>query len=184
MRESTVFGAWVDPSRAAVTSMEIHLCAIDLVAHWKRCGLTADWVGAFLQYDFEPDARRAATELLSTAMNELIENAAKFCADKRDLLRLAVRHHGDVIVLETQSVADEPHARAFRTVLDELESEDPEELFRKRIERRGDSGGSGLGLLILRKDYDARVAVRMEPRPAERWNVIVQLILDIEEVGR
>jgi hypothetical protein len=181
---ATTIGAWVGSASSPITSTELTLRALDLVAHWKRCGLTADWLGSFLQYDFEPEARAAASELLSTVMNELVENAAKFAADKNAPLHLAARHHGDAIVLETRSVADEARVERLRSAMLALESEDLAELFQRRIERQNEPGSSGLGLLILKRDYGVRLAARFEPRAPGLWNVVVQAVLDTEEVGR
>ena len=85
-------------------------------------------------------------------MNVLSQKGRQFLRPQARALRLTVRHHGDLIVWETQSVAEGPYARAFRAVLEG----DAEELFRKPIERQGDSRASGLGLLILRKDHAPR----------------------------
>jgi len=171
LSETIVVGDFVDAAQSppAITGAAVELRALDLVAHWKRCGLTADWLAPYFAYDFEPEARDAAQNVLATAVNELLENAAKFCADKRSTLRLSVRHHGDFIRIETMSVADDARTAAFRAVLEELGRADLAELFARRIEHPQEPGSSGVGLVILKKDYGG-------------WDVHVQLSLDAEEV--
>lgn len=183
MSEPVVVGDFVDGAAgpAALTGVELDLRALDFVAHWKRCGLTADWLAAYLAYDFEPATRGAAVNVLSTAINELLENAAKWCADKRGPVRVAVRHHGDFVRIETQNVADERRSRAFRETLADLEG-DLDALFARRIEHQKEPGASGVGLVILKKDYGARIGARFAVRPDGHWDVHVQLSLDAEEV--
>ena len=53
---------------------------IDLVREWSRCGQTADYMARYLAYDFAD--RETAASVLSTVINELVENAAKFSTDK------------------------------------------------------------------------------------------------------
>ncbi len=180
----TTIGAWTGAASPPITSTELTVRALDLIAHWKRCGLIADWLGSFLQYDFEAEARPAASELLSTVMNELVENAAKFTADKDAPLQIAARHDGETIVLETRSTADGHRVERLRSALEAVASEDMAELFRRRIEERSEPGSSGLGLLLLQRDYGVRLAARLEPKAPGLWNVVVQAVVDIEEVGR
>jgi hypothetical protein len=166
----------------AITGVALELCALDLVAQWGRCGMSADWLAAYFAYDFEPTGRAAANAVLATAVNEVLENAAKFCADKRGVVRLAIRHHGDVIRIETTTVADRKRAQAFRDVLEELDRADLGELFASRVEHQREPGASGVGLIVLKRDYRARIGARLKPRPDGHWEVRVQVVLNAEDI--
>jgi len=182
--EAIVIGDFVDAADGppAMTSVELKLRALDLVAHWKRCGVAADSLAAYFAYDFEPDVRAAAVSVLSTAINELLENAAKFCADKRGSLEVSVRHHGELVRIETRHTAAAGRVLAFQGVLAELGRASLPELFAERIEHQKEPGASGIGLIILKKDYGARIGARLQPRPDGQWDVQVQVSLDVEEV--
>jgi hypothetical protein len=166
----------------ALTGVEIDLRALELVAHWRRCGLTADWLARFFSYDFAPDTRDAAVSVLSTAINELLENAVKFCNNKRQGVRINVRHHGDFVRIETGNTAVDPHVRTLRATVEELGREPLDALFARRMQERAAPGSSGIGLLILKKDYRARVGVRLTPLEGGEWEVRVRTDLDIADV--
>lgn len=178
----TIVGDWSEGGPRAITGTEISVRALELVAHWKRCGLTADWLAGFFAYDFEIDCRDAAASVLATTINEVIENAAKFCADKSAPITIAVRHHGDFIRIETRNRANATQAANLRAAMMELATSDLGELFARRIEHQSEPGASGLGLLILKKDYHAKLGVKLVPAGTES-DVHVQVTLDTEEVS-
>ena len=181
-RVPEVIGDLATAGPPALTGVVLELRALDLVAHWKRCGITADWLAGFFAYDFEPEARAAAASVRSTAINELIENAAKFCDDKLAPVAIAVRHHGDFVRLETRNRCDGARAGRLRDALAALGG-DLDALFAARIERQEETGASGLGLLILKRDYGARVGARLTPGAGDTFEVELQVTLDAEQIG-
>lgn len=178
-----VLGAWSDEPSPAISGAQVSLRALELVTHWRRCGLTADWLAGFCAYDFEPAARAAANNILSTAINELVENAAKFCADKTEPLTVAVHHHGDVIRIETRNRIDAAQAERLRRALADLARPDLEAVFAQRIEHQAAAGASGVGLLILAKDYQAKVGAKLAVQPSGQLDVQIAVRLDVEEVS-
>jgi hypothetical protein len=130
--------------------------AMDFVVQWNRCGITADYLADYLAYAFE--RRDVARSVITTAANELLENAAKFSSDKKAPVRIAARLRGDVLELEVENVADADHVDALTSVLDALSRGEASSLFASRIEspERG-----GLGLIILARDYDAQLGARI-----------------------
>jgi len=177
-----VLGDFATGGPQAVSEAEVGLRALEFVTHWRRCGLTADWLATFVAYDSEPEVRDNARSVLSTVINELVENAAKFCADKRQHIRIVVRHHGDFIRVETTNGADTARVDAFRTALSELEHTDLDELFTDRIQRQREPSVPGIGLIILKKDYRARIGARLAEGDGGIWDVQVQATVDVQEV--
>ena len=173
-------GPFVRETRAPLSAVALTAPALDFVAHWRRCGITADWLAAFAAYDFE--SRRVATSVLSTVVNELLENAAKFSADKHRPVELSLRHYGDQVRIETHNQAEARHVRLLQDLLAELAREQPEAVFTRKLERRDDADASGLGLVILVKDYAAGIAAALEAVPGEPgaeplWQVSIQVSL-------
>ena len=179
---TSIVGEWSEAGPPAIMGMQVSLRALDLVVHWKRCGLTADWFAAFFVYDFPVEDRPAATSVLSTAINELIENAVKFCSDKTQPVSIAIRHHGDFVRLETINRVDAVRADKLRLAIDEIITSDLGVLFARRIEHQAEAGASGLGLLILKKDYNAKIGLKLVPVGGE-LDVHVQVTLQVEEVS-
>ena len=183
-REPTTIGSFAAADRRApaITGVSLELRALELVAHWKRCGLTADWLAGFFAYDFERDVRIAAETVLTTAINELIENAAKFCADKQAGVTISVHHHGDFMRIETRNRADDARIMKLRAAIDALDG-DLDALFAERIAHQAEPGASGIGLVILKKDYAARVGARIAPTGPRLWEAHVQVTIDTEQIG-
>lgn len=183
-REAVVMGELAADAEGppAITGVAVELRGIELVAHWKRCGLTADWLAGFLSYDFDRDTRARAANVLATVINELVENAAKFCADKQAKVAISVRHHGDFVRIETRHLVDDGRADKLRAALAALDG-DLDALFAERIEHQTEPGASGIGLVILKKDHAARIGVHLVPDRAGMWDALVQVSLDVEAIG-
>jgi hypothetical protein len=150
MSTVTVLGAFPEPASEPLSAIELEVVPIDLVTEWRRCGMIADFMADYMVDGFE--RRDAARSVLSTVMNELVENAAKFSVDARAPARLAIRHHGEAVHLEIRNAAGEKHVRHLRALLPELAGGDATAVFRRRLEER-----LGLGLALLAKDYRATV---------------------------
>ncbi|UES46850.1 slr1658 superfamily regulator [Roseibium aggregatum] len=135
------------------------LMAEPLELSWHHCGLTSDFIGEYFSRacgtGIDPvDARHS----ISYMINEILENAIKF------------RHGGDIAIhssLEEQTFEirivnriDQETAVKFQGHLKALLDREPGELLLERIEENAlnpDSSGSGLGLLTLMSDYEAKL---------------------------
>ena len=164
------------------SGVAIEMPGPDLVAHWRRCGLSADFLAGYVAYDFEN--RTVAMNVLSTVINEVLENAAKFSVDSVSPVRIGVTQHGDRLRIEATNLVQTERARTFEQRLIEVLESDPEDIFLRRVLRAESlPGDPGLGLIVLRKDYAARIAAKVEPREDELSAVTVQVTLRSEEVG-
>jgi hypothetical protein len=167
---------------APLRELDVTFVPLDLIAEWTRCGETADYLACYLAHDFEH--RETAAIVLSTIINELVENAAKFSADKRRPVRIVVRQFGDRIAIEATNSASRSQASTFRETVARIVAEDPEALFAERVAHPPDIGGAGIGLIVLRKDYRASIDVQVEsdPGPEESTRVQVRVTVDNREV--
>jgi hypothetical protein len=176
------YGTFLDrPPSSALGRFEVHFTPLDFVVNWARCGLTADYLGAAIAYAFE--RRDAAALVLSTVANELIENAVKFSDDKRCDARITVLHYGDIVSVETVNMTDARRARELEAFAAELERREPEAMFRERVARttRPGESASGIGLLVVKKDYSAALGFRLRAL-GDRSEVTVQAALTSEQV--
>lgn len=167
--------------RRPISELFLKLSPLDLVAHWGRCGMAADYMASYLAYDFENAA--GAQNVISTVLNELVENIVKFSSDKRIAVTASVVHYGEFVCITTENVTNAARAAALASTMEELVSQDLDELFSAQVERTVATSEaiSKLGLLMLMKDYKAQLGVRISPRPASDLSeVIVQVSLDVE----
>lgn len=167
------------PVAIAVALPILHVSVRAIRAHWHRCGATADWAAHLLAYNFE--RRETATNVLSTVINELLENAVKFSSDKRRPIRLRVAQRGDRVVIETENAADAAQTHDLETHLAAVFA-DRGELFAKLIERAaaGETGAPGVGLLVLRRDFGATLGVEIAPHASGDHVVRVCVTLDAD----
>ena len=150
-------GAFDDAAGAALTSTTVAMQAMDFVVQWGRCGMTADYLADYLAYAFE--RRDVARTVITTAANELLENAAKFTSDKKTPVRIVGRLRGSSLELEAQNVTDRAHMETLVATIAALARGDAPTLFAERIESKE---RGGLGLIILARDYAARLGARVE----------------------
>ncbi|MCK6521350.1 DUF6272 family protein [Myxococcota bacterium] len=169
-----------------LSNLRIELLPIDLIVQWRRCSKMADFLASYFEYHFE--SRVVAAQVLSTGLNELIENLAKFSADKQRPVSVEISHFGEVITFETQNEARRAEVAALRARLTRMATTDPEELFLEQLEHTAsrDRAASGLGLINLKKDYGARLSaeIRAVPDDPERFHVTLQLALEVDAVER
>lgn len=150
-----------------LTGMQLEVSALDLVTQWKRCGLTADFVAAFVACSFA--RRETAQSVLSTAVNELVENAAKFGVGPGSL-RLTVRLYGDALEIETRHRSDAASVTGLEQVFAELQMGSAADAFARRVVR---PVPGGLGLVMLARDYGATLGARLGPPDAEGLREVV-----------
>src|SRR5262245_38591774 len=161
IREYGHFESLVD--RQPISELLIRLLPLDLVAHWGRCGMTADYMAHFLAYNFENAA--IAQNITSTVLNELVENIIKFSADKHREVSIEMCHFGETLSITTRNSTSPARAESLAAFVQRLISEDLEVMFLQQIEQTAaaDKPASGLGLLTLMRDYNARLGVRIIP---------------------
>jgi hypothetical protein len=182
-KEAIVIGAFDEAvMRKRLSGVAVEMPALDLVAHWRRCGMSADFLAGYMAYDFEN--RPVATNVLSTVINEVLENAAKFSADKRRQVRILVAQEGDVVRIEATNVVRPAQAEALRARLTEVLASDPEEKFLQHMENAAQAppGAPGIGFVVLRKDYGAQLGARIVPRDDGLLDVSVQVAVPSAQV--
>jgi hypothetical protein len=145
----------------AITQLSVTFIPLDFVTEWARCGQTADYLARFLACDFQK--RDVVANVFSSVINELVENATKFSADKNAAVTVSVCQFEDCVSIATCNSATLVQAESFRELVGVIMRGDAETLFAERIATPPQIGGAGIGLIVLRKDYGARLEVRLDP---------------------
>ena len=162
-----------------VAGIELTLRPRELLRHWQRCGQTADWIASYLVHDFDPNARVGAKNVFSTVINELLENAVKFCTDEPIDIKIAVHHHGGLVRIETWNTASDARARLLEETLEDLGRSTTDSMFARRVAIGSDTDAPGIGLLIIKRDYGARIDAVLTPRKDGARDVHVTVELDV-----
>jgi hypothetical protein len=164
-----------------LSELSLSFVPLAVVAEWTRCSEAADFVARYFAHDFGD--RELAGNVLSTVVNELLENAVKFSSDKSVAAGLTVREYAERMSIVSRNVASPAQAAAFGDAVARLAHGDPEQMFADRIASPPETGGAGIGLIMLRKDYGARVGVRVTPSDGDRAAIVdVEVEIDNREV--
>lgn len=153
-----------------------------LVEHWRRCSLTADFWSRYIALDVPLDAgpalvpRAAMLDILAYLLNELFENCAKFSSGPRLTVQYQSWRRATEIVIQLTNHIQPADREPFRTVIQEILVEDPDALYFQKLEASVEFNlpGSGLGYLTLIKDYGIRFGFRFRPINANSVAVDVQ----------
>lgn len=175
-------GEWNPLTEEPITELKMRFVPLDLVAHWKRCGMVADFLAHFLAYNFENAA--GASNIVSTVLNETLENAVKFSCDKHTKISLALRHTGEHLEIETTNIATRHEADKMFEIIKKIHAEDAELLFIQQLEHTAaiDATASGLGLISLKKDYRAGMGAKLREIDNGRCEVSFRIVLSTDEI--
>ena len=139
---------------------------------WRNNGRSADFLADFLvtclpEIETEQDQRWQAEikDAVSYIANELLENAMKYSdPSQTTCTRIHLYFDGSCILFVTQNDVRAEEVEAFQSHIQELLQEDPQELYIARLEAsvESESEGSGLGLLTMINDYEAKLSWKFE----------------------
>lgn len=137
---------------------------------WKHSGMTADFIAEVMALPFSRSKKdyMQAHHDIGYLSNELIENAVKFRLPGEILIEAGISEGS--FLIRVKNTIDGATASRFQQLLHRLQSKDPGELLLEQIETNAISSasGSGLGLLTLLSDYDAKMAWAFEEYNDER----------------
>ncbi len=153
-----------------------------MMVHWGRCSLTANFLAGYLAPTFlDSDSARAE---ISIMLDELIENAVKFCADVEEPVVVTVDSFGNALRLRVSNLCDGHHAQQLTRAIAQVLSGNPEELFIEQVESAalGDSTASRLGFITLSMNDAARLGAEVIQSEREgMFEVTVQVMLERDE---
>ncbi|MBL0955687.1 MAG: ATP-binding protein [Leptospira sp.] len=152
--------------------IEIHLKPLDLMRYWRRIGILSDFIGYFYGFSFLPNVPTDSMDMknseivnsISTVFNELLENAAKYSYDKKADIEISLIHRGKSFEMLVRNKTNESNVSAYESSLKEIFSaKDLEKLYFQKIESNDpDSSRSGIGLIMVLKDYPVEMEVTLE----------------------
>ena len=153
--------------------------SIPLKQRWRTNGLSADFMADYYATFFpgkeettnEADLQARVKSAVSFIGNELLENAMKFTDDKTDYpISLTLQMHSDKLVFIATNSVNHQGVEKFQAFVQELTTSDIDELYMRHFEEsESDSEDalqenniSGLGLLTMISDYQAKLGWKFE----------------------
>lgn len=188
---SEIYGDYKDFNPELCTE---HMClsfkpsSVPIKQRWRNNGLSADFLGDYLttffpKKDGEDDSVRKQALIRDAATyiaNELLENAMKYSDDKSDIpnsIDLSLQEN-QLVFTEINGITRDQE-QEFKIFINELETNDPDELFMKRLEASAISDNtSGLGYLTMINDYQAKVGWQFDDSN-DVHKVTTQVVINI-----
>jgi hypothetical protein len=160
---------------------------LEFMTKWARCGATSDYLAQYQSINIKQDQQTQI--LMSSVINELMENAVKFSADKTKMITVSIQHYGYDVVIEAINITDKSGVDGIKNFVKKLESGSSyEDLFFTQLESsfKFDAAGltSGIGILSILKDYSAKLGIRIEviSELNHTFRVYVQMLIPTNTV--
>ena len=165
------------------TSLDLQVSALEMMVHWGRCSLTADYLAGYVAPTF-PDSDSARVEI-SMILDELIENAVKFCADVQEPVAVTVDSFGHCVRLKVSNLCHKHQAEDLERSIRRVLTHDPEDLFVQQVEKSAaeDIDSSRLGFITLSMNDAVRLGARITQTSREHlYTVMVQVVIDRDQL--
>jgi serine phosphatase RsbU (regulator of sigma subunit) len=177
LRGTVRLGDIIDFGQGAETSFTINFLPLDLFDNWNRGGMLSDFTADYFRHNFPAEEQFG---LISTVVNELVENAVKFTANNSLPVGLTLKRAGDRVLIQATNSVSLNRCTPFMDVCRELFRRNLDELYVERMEKgKVDKEASGLGLLLIKKDYGAKLGFQFRFDDESAVNVAVMAELEL-----
>jgi hypothetical protein len=129
----------------------VRFLPLDMFDSWQRGSLLSDFAAQYFAHNFPLESD---VGLISTVVNELVENAVKFSANNSLPVDVTVRKARQRLVVRAVNSVPRHRCEPFIGVCGQLFERNLDDLYVERIgENTVRREASGLGLLLVKKDY-------------------------------
>jgi serine phosphatase RsbU (regulator of sigma subunit) len=156
LRGTVRLGDKIDFTEGVDSSFTVRFLPLDMFDHWQRGSVLSDFTASYFRHNFPSEEQFG---LISTVVNELVENAVKFTSNNSLPVDLTLRKASGRMLLQAANTVPLHRAQPFMAVCRELFEKDLDELYIERLQQdTSDRNASGLGLLLIRKDYSSKLS--------------------------
>ncbi len=176
-------GDRIDLVEGVDSSFSVRFLPLDMFDDWQRGSVLSDFMAGYFRHNFPQEEQFG---LVSTVVNELVENAVKFTTNNSLPVDLTLKKAPGRMLIQASNTVPVNRCQPFMAVCRELFEKDLEELYLERIKQdTTDHDASGLGLLLIRKDYSSRLSFefRFDEDNSVRVTATAELSFDDNGVG-
>ena len=149
-------GDKIDFTEGVDSSFTVRFLPLDMFDHWQRGSALSDFTANYFRHNFPSEKQYG---LISTVVNELVENAVKFTTNNSLPVDLTLKKARGRMLLQAANTVPLHRAQPFMAVCRDLFEKDLDELYVERLKQENvDPVSSGLGLLLIRKDYSSKLS--------------------------
>lgn len=161
-----------------------------LKQRWRNNGLSADFLADYLTTFFpgnedDPIIAQKQTEIKSAVSyiaNELLENAMKFNYENSIPISIQLHLQSDKIIFVISNSISLQQVDDFQLYIQTLLTSDLEELYISQLEKSAEdenSQSSGLGLLTIINDYQAKLGWKFEQYKDDANQILVTTMVQL-----
>jgi len=154
---------------------------IDLITHWRRCGIIANFVAEY----HESGETEIDKNIVSTVFNELIENASKYSTKRDSEIQIEVKRYNKILKMQVSNTSNQSY---FESLINRLtliiNSQNLDDLFYNEMSKKasGDKQ-SEIGLLLIFKDYQVKLGAKLVEKGEDLFDITVQAYYFIDNNG-
>ncbi len=154
MNDHIFIGDKIEFDKDIETTFEFSFLPLDIFDNWNRAGSLSDFIADYFESYFE---NKSAHNVISTIFNEFIENAVKFTKNNSQPISIIVKKRNNYLLSRIINTIPVHRKPAFIEICKDLFSKNLDDLFLKKIEEgASDSNKSGIGLILIKKDYQVK----------------------------
>lgn len=184
-----IFGDFI----AAIPTSEEYLIigfspsSMPLKQRWRNNGLSADFIADYFTTFFPgeqaPDKaisiKAEVKSAVSFIANELLENAMKFSDEMSQYpVTIQLNLKSNKMVFWVTNSINSPQVEKLQAFIQDLTLGDPNDLFIRRLEEPTE-GESGLGLLTMVNDYQAKLGWKFETVQTDPLTIAVTTMVQL-----
>jgi hypothetical protein len=163
--------------------------SMPLKQRWRNNGLSADFIADYFTTFFpgnpDPDKVISMKDEVKSAVsfiaNELLENAMKFSDESSQYpvtIQLNLKSN-NLVFWVTNSITFQ-QAEKLQAFIQDLTLGDPGDLFIRQLEKEPSQGESGLGLLTMVNDYQAKLGWKFETVQTDPLTIAVTTMVQLK----
>jgi hypothetical protein len=163
--------------------------SMPLKQRWRNNGLSADFIADYFTTFFpgnpDPDKVISMKDEVKSAVsfiaNELLENAMKFSDESSQYpvtIQLNLKSNNLVFWVTNSITAQQ--AEKLQAFIQDLTLGDPGDLFIRQLEKEPSQGESGLGLLTMVNDYQAKLGWKFETVQTDPLTIAVTTMVQLK----
>jgi len=151
-----------------------------MMSQWKRIGMVSDFTAEF--FGQHQNLGNLTKNSVSTVVNELVENAAKFAKPRNGLIDLDFKFYSSIIKIEVRNIVSDRMRSNFELNIKRYLTGDIEKMYYDHLENLvSKSDTSGIGYLLMYKDYPIRFGFQFKRLESDKHEVTVEAYLNIIE---
>jgi len=154
MEDRVIIGDKIEFEKDMESVFTLSFIPLDIFDNWTRASSLSDFIAEYFGSYF---GNESSHNLISTVINEFIENAVKFTKNNSQPIVVIVKKRDNDLICRITNSIPKHRKTAFIEICKELFSEDLDQLFLdKIIEGSNNKTESGIGLILVKKDYHVK----------------------------